>query len=109
MATTLRPVVAHQTDSLPTLVENAVLALRQLGDALEQYRRELAVPVAAVAPIPDDRPLRTDEAAAALNVSYRTLMRLIALGEIGAVRPGKAYLVPRQEIDRYLSGARRTA
>lgn len=105
MNTTLRPVVASQTDNLPTLLNAAVQALRQLGDALEQYRRELAVPVASVAQPVDDRPLRSREAAEEMRLSYRSFMRLIATGEIHAVKAGKQYLVTREEIRRYLTSA----
>lgn len=109
MTTTLRPVVAHGDADLPALVDAAVVALRQLGDALEQYRRQMAVPVAPVAHAVDDSPLRTHEVAEVMGVGYRTVARLIRLGDLHAVKAGKYWLVTRAEIQRFLAGARRSA
>lgn len=56
-------------------------------------------------------PLTVPEAAAELRVATATLRRWIAQGTVLAIRPGKAYLIPRQELDRLLgrAGSRRAS
>jgi excisionase family DNA binding protein len=51
---------------------------------------------------------RTEEAAKRLGISYDTLMRLIRAGKLGAVTTGKRYVVPAQEIQRFLAPAVKT-
>ena len=46
--------------------------------------------------------LTLPEAADQLRVQVRTLRGWIAQGELLAARPGKAYLIPRSEVERLL-------
>lgn len=48
---------------------------------------------------------RTNQAAARLNIPYRTLMDLIHDGRLEVVRAGRYYLVPEQSIQTFLAGA----
>ncbi|OLE27956.1 MAG: hypothetical protein AUG44_08690 [Actinobacteria bacterium 13_1_20CM_3_71_11] len=49
---------------------------------------------------------RTREAAKLLGIPYRTVMTLINNGQLGAVRASRYYLVPAEEIDRFLAPAK---
>ncbi|WP_435070424.1 helix-turn-helix domain-containing protein [Amycolatopsis thermoflava] len=49
---------------------------------------------------------RTDEVADRLGVPYRTVMRAISRGEIGAIKLGRYYVVPRSELERLLGQAK---
>lgn len=48
---------------------------------------------------------RTNQAAARLNIPYRTLMDLIHDGRLDVVRAGRYYLVPEQSIQAFLAAA----
>jgi excisionase family DNA binding protein len=50
----------------------------------------------------EKRALSTEDAAVALDIPYRTLMAAIHKGQLGAVRIGRYYRVPVEEIDRLL-------
>ena len=43
------------------------------------------------------------EVASLLRVSTMTVYRLIKASELGAVRIGKSYRIPEEDIDRYLA------
>lgn len=47
--------------------------------------------------------LTVSEVAGALRVSNMTVYRLIGSGELAAVRVGKSYRLPEEELDRYLA------
>ena len=54
-------------------------------------------------PAPKEHQLLTPrEAAAHLRVHYRTVLDLIALGELRASRTGRVFRINRNEISRYL-------
>ena len=48
--------------------------------------------------------LRVDEAAAILKVSSKTVRRLLAQGDLKAVRVGRLVRIPSSEIDRLIAG-----
>jgi len=51
----------------------------------------------------EDKPTYSvNEVAKILNISYRTLMRLIKAGSIKAIRIGTQYRVTKQELDKVL-------
>ncbi|WP_409186436.1 excisionase family DNA-binding protein [Amycolatopsis sp. VS8301801F10] len=46
-----------------------------------------------------------DEVAARLSVPYRTVMRLIHIKELGSIKTGRYYRIPKAEFRRYLRQA----
>ncbi|RSD23951.1 excisionase family DNA-binding protein [Amycolatopsis eburnea] len=46
----------------------------------------------------------TYEVAEKIGQPYRTVMRLIATGQLRAVKPGKSYSVPDEALKEYLAG-----
>ena len=46
----------------------------------------------------------TDEAADRLRVCVRTVRRLVALDDLGAIKIGRAWRIPRAELEAYLIG-----
>ena len=53
----------------------------------------------------EKRALTAHDAAVALSIPYRTLLAAIHDGQIGAVKIGRYYQVPVDEIDRLLAPA----
>lgn len=53
----------------------------------------------------EKRALKAADAAIALSIPYRTLMAAIHAGQIGAIKIGRYYQVPVEEIDRLLAPA----
>src|SRR5262249_22601406 len=78
-------------DELAAAIAAAVIA--KIEDYLSQ--REPAVQPDAY---------RIDEAAQALGLSLRETKRLIASGELGSRKVGRARLIPRQAISDFLNG-----
>jgi excisionase family DNA binding protein len=56
----------------------------------------------------EKRALTAEDAAKALSIPYRTLLAAIHKGQIGAVKLGRYYQVPVEEIDRLLKPAIKT-
>jgi excisionase family DNA binding protein len=53
----------------------------------------------------ETRFLTVAEVADALRVSSMTVYRLIKAGDLGAVRVGKSYRIPEDEVDRYVAAS----
>jgi excisionase family DNA binding protein len=68
-----------------------------------------AKPVRPVAPVPDAleqvRFLTVAEVATAMRVSKMTVYRLVHSGELPAVRVGRSFRVPEQDVHEYLRNA----
>ncbi|NLB68425.1 MAG: helix-turn-helix domain-containing protein [Lentisphaerae bacterium] len=50
-----------------------------------------------------------EEVATMLGVTYQLIYRLVRSGELPAIRLGKLYRVSKQDLEKYLEGARATA
>jgi len=61
--------------------------------------------MSSVIPPPNVTALRPERAAKALDVSRRTIDRMIARGELAAIRIGKAVRIPLSELERLVSAA----
>lgn len=46
--------------------------------------------------------LTVQEVAEELNLTVKGVQRLCRVGTLGASRPGKSYLIPRESLDDYL-------
>jgi len=77
--------------------ESQIAPLRPVKTSLSD--RPSAISVSATPQL-----LRVDEAATILNVSSKTIRRLIARGDLRVVRIGRLVRIPSSEIERLIAG-----
>ena len=107
MSTRLRLADEPPAPDLTQLLGHVSCALRGIADVLDGIQPFLAARPVEAREVEDEPPLFAEDAAVALGVPYRSLMRMVHAGEIGYVKPGRRYLIPRTEITKYLASAGR--
>ena len=91
------PKFPSQTASVPSWAQESKVAL------LRPLRASLRAGSLAIPTSPNLALLRVDEAAAILQVSSKTVRRLLASGDLRAVRIGRLVRIPLSEIDRLIA------
>lgn len=95
--------------ALSTLIDQAVAAFSNVIDELRDMQAGIAA-AAAVPPPEPEKPknlsYRSDVAAELMNVKPRTVLWLIAHNKLHAVKAGRYWLVPDEEIRRFLKGGK---